>query len=124
MIKSISFPNMVGNTTTKTLTDHEATISNLKLLLFSDKGSLFGDPYYGTNIKRLMFEQNNVLLKDIIIDDIYTAILNFMPQILVQRKDITVLQSGSSVYVNIKATNMTSYTTDLYQIDLFNYEVK
>ena len=124
MIKSIAFPSMVSNTSTKIFSEHEATASNLRLLLFSDKGGLFGDPYFGTNIKKLMFEQNDTVLRDIVIDDIYSAILQFMPQVLVKRRDIDIIQSGSSVFINIRATNMTSYTTDLYQIDLLSYEVR
>ena len=47
---------MFGNTTTKIAEDHEATLQNLKLLLLSDRNGLFGDPYFGTILKRLMFE--------------------------------------------------------------------
>ena len=36
--------------------DKEATLSNLKLLLGSSKMSLFGDPYYGTNLKKLTMD--------------------------------------------------------------------
>nr|DAU00316.1 MAG TPA: lysozyme [Bacteriophage sp.] len=48
-------------------------------MLKSTKSSLFGDPYYGTNIKKLLFNQNDSVLVDILIDDIYVAILDFMP---------------------------------------------
>ena len=88
-MKSISFPDIFNNTSVKTVSDHEATVSNLKLLLFSEKTSLFGDPYFGTNLKKLLFEPNNVILQDIVIDDIYTAIIQFMPQIRVSRRDIS-----------------------------------
>jgi phage baseplate assembly protein W len=104
--------------------DHAATASNLKLLLASDKYSLLGDPYYGTNLKRLMFEQNNQILRDLIIDDIYTAILTFMPQIKVDRKDITVTSDRASVFANIKAINLLDFTTNLYNINLTDSEEK
>lgn len=93
------------------------------MLLFADKTSLFGDPYYGTIIKQLIFEPNDILLRDIVVDAIYTAILQFMPQILVKRKDITITQSGIDIYVNIKVLNMLDYQTDMYNINLLNYEV-
>lgn len=109
---------MVGNTTTKISSDREATLSNLKLLLLSDKGSLFGDPYFGTLIKKRIFEQNTPIIRDLIVDDIYSAILQFMPQILVKREDISIVQRGATVYVNIRATNMLSFTTDLYSVNL------
>ena len=79
MIKSIQFPKMFNRTSANTVEDHEATSQNLRLLLLSDKTSLFGDPYYGTILKRLMFNQNDIVLQDIVIDAIYTAILQFMP---------------------------------------------
>lgn len=119
---SINFPEMVGNSSAKIIRDHEATASNLKLLLMTDKYSLFGDPYFGTSIKRLMFEQNNKVLQDLIIDDIYTAILTFMPQLILDRKDIKVTSDRDTVYVNIKATNLLDYQTNLYNINLTGSE--
>ena len=120
ILKSVSFPIMFNNTSTKIVEDNQATLQNLKLLLLSDRGALFGDPYYGTIIKRLVFDQNNVILRDIVSDAIYTAILQFMPQIKVNRKDITIAQSGSKIDVNIKATNMVDFQTDLYNLTLIN----
>ena len=122
-MNSIAFPNIFNNTSTRVVSDHVATAQNLKLLLASDKGSFFGDPYYGNIIKSLMFNQNDVILRDIIIDAIYTVILQFMPQILVKRKDITIVQRGTDVYVTIRALNMLDYVTDMYNINLLNYEV-
>lgn len=121
-MNSISFPIMFGNTSTMVVGDYDANLQNLKLLLLSDRGGLFGDPYYGLIIKKLTFEQNNVILKDIIIDAIYTAILQFMPQIKVVRKDITLVQDGSSISINIKAKNMLDFQVDMYNISLMNYQ--
>ena len=120
---SIAFPKMVDNTNTLLYENHEATASNLKLLLLSDKYSLFGDPYYGTNLKKLIFNQNNQVLRDLVIDDIYLAIKTFLPQIVVERKNITVTSDNASVYVNIKATNLLDYQTDLYNINLTEGEI-
>ena len=122
-MKSLSFPEMFNNSSTKTINDHEATMSNLKLLLLSEKSELFGDPYFGTNLKKLLFEPNNVILQDLVIDDIYTAILQFMPQIRIERRDISVVSNGDKLYVKIKALNLLDYTTDLYTLNLINYEV-
>lgn len=122
-MNSIAFPDIFNNTTTKVISNHEATVSNLKLLLLSDKLSLFGDPYYGTNLKKLLFEPNNYVLQDLVIDDIYTAILQFMPQIRIERSDISVVSTGSELYATIRALNLLDYTTDLYNINLISYEV-
>ena len=119
---SLNWPDMFSTTYTKLIQDHEATMSNLKLILLSDKYSLLGDPYFGTNLKKLMFNQNNQVLRDIVIDDIYTAILTFMPQLVVNRKDITVTSNGANIYVAIRALNLLDYTTDLYNINLTQSE--
>lgn len=122
-MKSFNFPEMFNNTSSIIIEGHSATVSNLKLLLLSDKNSLFGDPYFGSNLRKLLFEPNNVVLQDIVIDDIYTAILQFVPQIQVERKNISIISNGSDLYVTIKALNLLDYTTDLYTINLITYEV-
>ena len=45
---SINFPKMFTSAKTLLVEDHDAILSNLKLLLASDRTALFGDPYYGT----------------------------------------------------------------------------
>lgn len=123
-MRSFGYPIMFNNTNSNIISDHEATLSNLKLILGSDKFSLFGDPYFGTNIKRLMFDQNNQVLRDIVIDDIYTTITIFMPQITVQRKDIQVISNRETVYIKIKATNLLDFKTDTYTINMIDLEEK
>ena len=53
---SIAFPNMLSNSKVLLYKDKEASLSNLKLLIGSDKTSLFGDPYYGTDLLQAIFE--------------------------------------------------------------------
>lgn len=119
---SINFPEMVSNTNAKLIEGYDATYNNLYLLLKSQKTSLFGDPYFGTNLKRLFFEQNNNILKDIVIDDIYTAILTFLPQLSLKRRDIEIVNNRETVYINIKATNLLDFQTNLYTINLTDFE--
>lgn len=119
---SIAFPTFLNTTSIILYKDHEATASNLKLTLLSMKNELFGDPYFGTNIQKLMFEQNNSVLKDIIIDDFYTAIVTFMPQLVVKREDIDIDIDGRSVLIKIKALNLIDYVVDNYSISLMGTE--
>lgn len=121
-MNSIKFPNMLSNTYMNVVSNHDATMSNLKLLLMADKYSLFGDPYFGTSLKKLIFEPNNQILKDILIDEIYTTILTFMPQIVVQRKDIEITSNRAEIQANIKCINLLDYQTDLYTISLTQTE--
>jgi phage baseplate assembly protein W len=115
---SLSFPKMLTSSQMLLYKDKQATKSNLKLLLLSDKDSLLGDPYYGTNLKKLIFDQNDTIVRDLLIDEIYTAILTFMPQIAIDRNDIVVSSKGNNVYVDIKCTDMVDYQSDLYTINL------
>lgn len=117
---SIAFPDMVSNTNTKIISDNEATWSNLKLLLLSAKQTLFGDPYFGSNLKKLMFEQNNQVLRDIVIDDIYTTILSFMPQITLKRNDIEIISNRETVYIKIKCTNLLDYQVNTYTLNMMD----
>lgn len=121
-MNSISFPKMFNNSSTNVVEDRDATIQNLRLLFLSNRGEFFGDPYYGTIFKRLLFEQNNVILKDIVVDAIYTAILQFMPQIRVVRKDIEISNDGYTIYANIKAKNMLDFQTNMYTINLVDFD--
>lgn len=119
-VYSIAFPNMFSNTRTLLFKDKEATASNLVLLLNSGKMTLFGDPYFGTSLRRAIFEQNDGILIDLVIDEIYTTIITFMPQIQLNRSDITLSQDGVDVFCNIKCLDLTDYTTNLYSINLTN----
>lgn len=126
-MKSISIDNMFSNISTNTILDKDATMQNLKLLLETSKGELFGDPYFGTNLKKMIYDQNDVILKDLVIDDIYTAIKTFMPQIEVDRKDISaeVKPNGNkaTLQVTMSALNKLTYETNLYNIALFSDNV-
>ena len=121
-MNAVQFPNMLSNNQTQIVFDYEATLQNLTYLILSSKKTLVGDPYVGTNLKKLIFDRNNRILQDIVIDDILNAITNFMPQIRVQRKDITAESSGSTLYINIKAQNLLDYSFDNYTIKMLNIE--
>lgn len=115
---SINFPEMFQTYKTNLVENRDAVEQNLILLLKSTKSSLFGDPYYGTNIKKLLFNQNDSVLVDILIDDIYVAILDFMPQIIVQRKDIVITSYKQDIFVEINCINRQDMTLNLYSIKL------
>lgn len=119
---SIKFPDMLSSANTNLVEDREATMSNMRLLLASWKTSLFGDPYFGTNIKRFIYEQNNIILQDLIIDDIYVSLKDFMPQLVLSRNDIKVQSKNNSVYVSINCINRLDNEINLYEIDLMSDE--
>lgn len=124
MIKSIAFPNMFTRTSTNFVIDKEATFQNLKYLILSEKGELFGDPFYGVGLKKYLFDQNDTIIKDLVLDDMYTAIATFMPQLRINRNDLK-LRTGDKgeIFVDIRAVNQLDFTTDLYSIVLLETDV-
>lgn len=122
-MKSIAYPNMFTTRTTNIVEGKKASTQNLKLLLGSEKGELFGDPDFGVKVKRFLYDQNNYILKDMLIDEIYTQIAIFMPQLRVRRNNIKIVQDDSSgkakLFCNIQALNKVDFTTDMYSLVLF-----
>ena len=121
-MNAVRFPKMFNSNKTAIVRDKEATEQNLKSLLASFKKTLLGDPYFGSNLQKLLFEHNNVVLQDLVIDDVFSAINAFMPQIRVIRDNITVTSDGNSVIVNIRAQNMLDYTFSEYSLRLLTVE--
>lgn len=115
---SFSFPEMFSSARSNLNTDEKATLTNTKLLLGSFKKSLFGDPYFGCNLKNYIYEQNNIVLQDLIIDDIYVSIKQFMPQIVVERKDIKIISEKDSLYATINCINKLDNQPNMFQIEL------
>lgn len=121
-MNAVRFPDMLSSNKTAIVKDKDATRQNLEMLLQSEKLTLLGDPYFGTNLSKLFFEYNNVVLQDIIIDDIYSAINTYMPQVRVLRGNINLTSVGNTVSVHIVAQNLLDYSFDEYDIRLLTVE--
>ena len=117
-MKSIAFPRMFTSSSTQLVSDREASAQNLRLLLCSERGDFADDPEFGVRLKRFIFEQNDYVLQDVLIDEIYTKIAIFMPQLRVSREDIRFVRQRATLYVNIQALNRLDFTTDMYSIAL------
>lgn len=123
-MKSIKFPNMISHNYVQTVSDEAATLQNLKLLLNSEKGEFTFDPFFGIRLKRYMFEQNNLVLRDILIDEIFEQISIFMPQLIIKRKDITIEPDNYKLYISIKARNQKDFQLNTYNLVLLDMEGK
>lgn len=122
-MNSIRFPNMFNTCNTNVIDNsNEASMQCIRLLMYSEKGELVIDPFFGLRLKRVMFEPNNYVLRDILIDEIYTQLQVFSPQVTVQRKDIKVIQEGKDVRVRFKVINNLDFTTNMYDLVLFKDE--
>lgn len=123
-MRSIKFPDMFSSNSTNVWKQeeyHEATTQNSLLLLQSERGELFGDPYYGLLLKHYMFDQNNYVLKDILVDMIYTQIALFIPQVHVERRDIQIVQDKQKgkVYCTFRGINQIDYKLNTYNLLLY-----
>lgn len=115
---SFAFPRMLNSTTANLVQDKDAIRSNMILLLSSERDTLFGDPYYGSELKKYLFEQSGAIVPDLLIDELYTTIQTFMPQVRLTRKDINVYVIKSSLYADINYYYVIDNTSDLFTIKL------
>ena len=109
---------MFSSAKTNLLEDHEASACNLKLLLGTDKTALFGDPQFGTALKKFFYEQNNILLRDLLIDEIYSSLIDYMPQLKLSRDNIIVTSDGTNIYAEIHCINRLDWQIENYTIAL------
>lgn len=117
---SISFPKMFNKTSTNISKDLDATKQNTLLLFRTEEGEFFGDPYFGIKLKKYIFNQNNVILRDILIDELYIKIATFIPQLRVNRKDIKLTFDMGRLYCKITGRNVTDYQLNSYNLVLYD----
>lgn len=115
---SFSFPRMLNHTTASLFQDKEAIKSNMILLLSSERNTLFGDPYFGCQLKKYLFEQSSSIVVDLLIDQLYTTITTFMPQVFLTRKDISIYVENTTIYAQINYYYVIDNTSDLFTIKL------
>jgi len=123
-MRTIKFPKMFGPNTTnvwKASEYSEATTQSTILLLKTERGELFGDPYFGLLLKHYLYDQNNYILRDMIIDMIYTQIALFIPQVKIQRKDISIIQDveKGKLYCTFHGISQIDYQLNTYRLTLY-----
>jgi phage baseplate assembly protein W len=124
-MRSIKFPKMFSTNSTNVWKEDEhlaTTKQNAKLTLQTMRGELFGDPYFGLMLKQYLFDQNSYVLRDIIIDMIYTQLALFLPQVRVNRKDISIIQDlqKGTLICNFSGVNQIDYTVNTFELVLLN----
>jgi phage baseplate assembly protein W len=124
-MRTIKFPKMFNTNNTRVWKSSEhldATKQSTILLLHSMRGELFGDPYFGIMLKRYLFDQNSYILRDAIIDMIYTQLAIFIPQVKVKREDINIVQDKAKgrLECTFSGINQIDYTHNTYNLVLFD----
>lgn len=124
-MRSIKFPQMFNTNSTRVWkpTEHlQATKQNTAILIQCERNELIGDPYFGLLVRHFFFNQNSYVLKDQIIDMLYTQLSKFIPQVHVERKDISVFSDNekAKVYCEFSGINQIDYSLNTYQLVLFD----
>jgi phage baseplate assembly protein W len=99
-----------------------ATKQNTKLVLLTNKGEIFGDPYFGLLLKQYMFDQNSYVLRDILIDMIYNQLAIFIPQVRIKRQDISIIQDTQkgTLVCTFSGVSQIDYTINTFELVLFD----
>lgn len=123
-MRSMKFPNMFSTNSTNVWipTEHKkATMQNLKLVIASMRGELYGDPYFGLLLHKYFFEQNSKMTEDLLVDMIYTQVAIFIPQLKVARKDITIIptRKRGKLICRIYGINQIDFTPNTFELVLY-----
>lgn len=124
-MRSFKFPKMFDTNSSRIWKADEygkATKQNVFLLLQSERGELVCDPYFGILLKHYMFNQNSYILKDMLIDTIYTQIAIFLPQVKISRNSIDIVHDPlkGRLYCSFSGTSQIDYTYNTYNLLLFD----
>ena len=116
---SIVFPNIFNGSKVNLNKDYDAVKVNLKSLLMSNRKGLYGDPYYGVNLKQILWHQAaKPVVIELLKDEIFQAIYSYMPQAEVTKDDIGVEVDGNTVYATIDVSLDASIPSDLLKIEI------
>ena len=115
---ALSFPKMFTANKVTTVDGIKATEQNLRLILLSKVKEFFGDPEYGPDLVKDLFEFNGIQLPDIAKDQICTTVLKYMPQLQMTKDDVKIVQKDTQLFISFHAHNLDTQSDDMYNISL------
>lgn len=116
---SIAFPDIFNGSKVNLNKDYDAIKVNLKSLLMSNRGGLYGDPFYGLNMKQILWSQAcKPVVEELLKDEIFNAIYSYMPQVTITRDDIDVKVSGNVVQASINVEVDPTVPSNLFNIQI------
>jgi phage baseplate assembly protein W len=116
---SIAFPDIFNGSKVNLNKDYDAIKVNLKSLLMSNRGGLYGDPFYGLNMKQILWDQAcKPVVVELLKDEIFNAIYSYMPQIEITRDDIDVQVEGNLVQASIEVKADSKIPSNLFNIKI------
>ena len=107
----------------RTKTSLEQAKSNIKNLLLTKKGERLGNPEFGSDLFRVVFEQEGDDIESKVEEAIRSAMSRFLPFILVDEIETQFSSlNKNTLNVSIKfSLNVDTTNTDKLSIDLVNY---
>jgi hypothetical protein len=125
---SITHPKMFSLTNGNTGLDSlDVSINrSISLILLTAKGEVFGNPEFGSDIRKFLFQNYNDNLKELIIDEIIESVSKWEDRIILSRNDITIEQNDLVLKIHISYTLTNSNIrgdTDVYTPINFPKEV-
>ena len=115
-IRTISFPNIVNviNGNCQCSTETKSINECLGLLLTSSKGEFLGDPDFGTDIHRYIFDHNDVAMEEIVKSQILDAVSQYMDR--VEMTDIAIEREDNLVRITLSYSIRNSNIGDEYEL--------
>lgn len=119
-IRTIKFPEIfsIGSGNTQVNTGISSINDCLYLLLTTSKGELFGDPNYGTNLMKEVFNYNNSTNNELIKADIASAIARYERRIRAPEDSIMILNYENYVFIRVSFTLVESNEQSVFDLTL------
>jgi phage baseplate assembly protein W len=103
-------------------TTKEALISNLNLLLLTNKWERYFNPLYGSDLLRFIFEPNDSNVRDQLDREIKDMVNKFIPQLTIQNIDFRIPETDKEhkleIIINFTFTDDVFVEEDTIQINL------
>jgi len=115
----LSLPlQMTSNTFNQTYDNLVQLKSNVRNLLLTKKGERIGQPNFGTNLHRLLFEPNDDSLEDKIFQAVDSAIRLWLPQLSINEINIEATDEMKDLNeVSVSITFTANYNSQSFTVD-------
>jgi phage baseplate assembly protein W len=115
----LSLPlQMTSNTFNQTYDNLVQLKSNVRNLLLTKKGERIGQPNFGTNLHRLLFEPNDDSLEDKIFQAVDSAIRLWLPQLSINEINIEATDEMKDLNeVSVSITFTANYNSQSFKVD-------
>jgi phage baseplate assembly protein W len=79
----------------------DAIRSDLFFLLYTSKGERWYNPDYGTDLKKLLFEQNDNVTNENIIEEIRKTVERYLPIVTIEKVDTNIVDDNSRNQISL-----------------------